>query len=62
MLPSLQSGHVFLDFSTNDVIFLSIHLSPTGLGTVSYYLPTVVLEDDDDVDYNGDDNEAAIHY
>ena len=42
------------------MIFLLIHLSPTGLGTVSYYLPTVVLEDDDDVDYNDNDNEPAI--
>ena len=32
------------------MILLLIHLSPADLGTVSYYLPTVVLDDEDDVD------------
>jgi hypothetical protein len=45
------------------MILLLIHLSPTDLGTISYYLPTVVLDDQDDIDdpHNyGDDHDAAV--
>lgn len=45
------------------MILLLIHLSPADLGTVSYYLPTVVLDDEDDLDDPqniGDDHEIAV--
>jgi hypothetical protein len=54
---------IYIDFSTSDMILLLIHLSPADLGTISYYLPTVVLDDEDDVDdphNNCDDHDAAV--
>eukprot|EP00600_Ochromonadales_sp_CCMP1393_P005360 CAMPEP_0174973820 /NCGR_PEP_ID=MMETSP0004_2-20121128/11458_1 /TAXON_ID=420556 /ORGANISM="Ochromonas sp., Strain CCMP1393" /LENGTH=179 /DNA_ID=CAMNT_0016224319 /DNA_START=430 /DNA_END=969 /DNA_ORIENTATION=- len=46
----LNYEHATLYFSGNDGVMLLIHLSPSRLGTLSYYLPVLLLGSDDDAE------------
>jgi hypothetical protein len=58
-LPSLHlhliSLHLSSDFSANEGVMMLINLSPGRLGTLSYYIPVLLLDDEE-----GGDDDAEV--